>query len=70
MNFKYDDTYFFKLVEWIMEAEPGKYKIDSLTRDVERFKHHITWYNQCRPKEFNGVNFINDTEFEITKHEK
>jgi hypothetical protein len=70
MNFEYNDTYFFKIVSWIIEAKPGVYKLDSLTKEPEKFKKHVIWYNQCRPDDFNGVNLIGDSEIEIVCNSK
>ncbi len=68
MNFDYNDKYFFKLVDWIMKETPGTYTIESFTKEPEKFKKHIAWYNQCRPKDFNSVVFISETEFEVVNN--
>jgi hypothetical protein len=67
MNFEYNDKYFFKIVTWITDSKPGIYKLDTLTKDPELFKKNVTWYNQCRPENFNRVDFVSDSEVEIVK---
>ncbi len=61
MSFQYDDTYFLKIAKWIINAKPGDiYYVNKLCtlENIEKFKWHIGWYNQCRPSGWNKAEFL------------
>lgn len=67
MNFDWNSSYFFKLADWIKNSEPGVFEIKDFTKEPDKFKKHIEWYNMCKPDGFNSVKFISDTQFKIVK---
>jgi hypothetical protein len=69
MTFEFDSSYFFKLSEGIINAQPGTYEVRRLTKDPEKFFNHLKWYNISRPREFNEVCIVHDELISIYKSE-
>jgi hypothetical protein len=60
MTFEFNPNYFFRLAQWIINSNPGSYKIKELSNDYDKFFNHINWYSMTRPAGFNKVEIVND----------
>lgn len=66
MNFKeFSGSYFDKIAKWIIGAQPGIHDVSKLSKEPEKFRMHVKWYNMCAPEGFNKVKFVNDDKIEI-----